>query len=232
MREEEANLELDLDGEGSGRVARVTVAEVEAYTRQGAPTITASCGSYAALHREVERLKEELDAILEAARTAFDGAQTGESAAATQKVSPEETRKPTLDVSLKVGEVMTRAVETVDRNDRISVADGLMKTGRFRHVVVLDNDRSVAGVVSHRDIVYGALAWTLGQGRGAHDKALESYSVKDVMATDVVTIDSDASLGNAAALMRERKLGCLPVVDGEELVGILTEGDFLYLLAG
>jgi CBS domain-containing membrane protein len=199
---EEANLELDLDGEGSGRVARVS-------------------------------LKEELDAVLEAAQTEFGGEQDAKAAStAPAEVSAEQARKPILDVTLKVGEVMTREVKTVDRNDRISIAGELMKAGRFRHVVALDDNGRVAGVVSHRDIVYGALAWTLGQGREAHDKALESYPVKDVMATVVTTIDSDAPLRDAAALMRERKLGCLPVVDGEELVGILTEGDFLYLLAG
>jgi acetoin utilization protein AcuB len=51
------------------------------------------------------------------------------------------------------------------------------------------------------------------------------------MASDVVTIDPEAKLAEAAALMRGRQVGCLPVVAGDELVGILTEGDFLALLA-
>lgn len=229
---EEASLDLDLDGEGSERVARVAVADLEGYTREGAPTITASCGSFAALHREIDRLKAELDAILDAAQREFGDPTPRAASAAQEQVQTAPMRKPSVDVTLKVEDVMTRDVKTVERNDRISVAGGLMKAGRFRHVIALDEDGRVAGVVSHRDIVYGALAWTLGQGKESHDRALDSYPVKDVMSTHVATIDSGAPLRDAAALMRERQLGCLPVVNGEELVGILTEGDFLYLLAG
>lgn len=226
----ETNLDLDLDRDG----ARVTVVDVQGYTRQGDPTITISCESYAALEREVERLKGELQDITERARSFFEGGASDVSGTVQDgREHPEAAAaKPQLDASLSVADLMTRDVKTVQRNDRISVAGELMKAGRFRHVVVLEEDGRLAGVVSHRDIVYGAVAWTLGQGRAAHDKALESYPVKDVMTASVTTIDSAAPLRDAAALMTEHKLGCLPVVDGGVLVGVLTEGDFLYLLAG
>ncbi len=230
---EEANLDLDLDQNGDDRIARVMIAEACGYTRQGAPTITIDCDSPRSLQREIDRLKAELDDIAARAQAALtDGPQpapqpTQESA----RQDKPSSAKPHLDADLLVGDLMTREVKTVRRNDRVSVADELMKVGRFRHVVVLDDDGGVAGVVSHRDIVFGALAWTLGQGRAAHDKALESYPVKDVMSTNVVAVDSATPLREAAAVMRERKLGCLPVVDGDELVGILSEGDFLHLLA-
>ncbi len=132
--------------------------------------------------------------------------------------------------SLRVRDLMTADVKTLHRNDKLSAADELMKLGRFRHVVVLDDDDSVAGVLSQRSIFYGALAWSLGQGTLAHQKALESFAVKDVMEIDVVTVHSDSGLGEAAATMMERKIGCLPVVDADRLVGILTEGDFLAML--
>ena len=50
------------------------------------------------------------------------------------------------------------------------------------------------------------------------------------MTTDTATIAPDPELREAAALMSEKKIGCLPVVEGTELVGILTEGDFLAIL--
>ena len=127
---------------------------------------------------------------------------------------------------------MTADVKTLRRNDQLSAADELMKVGRFRHVVVLDDDDSVAGVLSQRSIFYGALAWSLGLGTFAHQKALESFAVKDVMETDVVMVYPDSALGEAATTMMERKIGCLPVVDAHRLVGILTEGDFLAMLTG
>ncbi|MEN8161566.1 MAG: CBS domain-containing protein, partial [Myxococcota bacterium] len=114
--------------------------------------------------------------------------------------------------------------------DRLQVADELMQQGGFRHVVVVDDGR-VVGVVSRRDIFHGALAWSLGQGKKAHEAHLAASPAKDVMAADVVSVDPDAPLAEAAALLREHQIGCLPVVAGDRLVGVLTEGDFLALLA-
>ena len=116
------------------------------------------------------------------------------------------------------------------RNDKLAVADKLMKEGQFRHVVALDEEGRVVGVVSHRDLFYGALAWSTGQGTFAHGHALDTVLVKEVMHTDPFTVAPGAKLAEAAVTMMDGKIGCLPVVDGEELVGILTEGDFLALL--
>ena len=126
---------------------------------------------------------------------------------------------------------MTRDVRTVGRNEKIAVAHEVMRTGRFRHIVVVDDEGVLAGVVSQRDIVFSALSWQLGQGSNAHQIALESVAAKELMQTQLVTIDPEASIAEAASRMKEHKIGCLPVVAGSDLVGIITEGDFLSLLA-
>ena len=234
------NLDLDVDrtgrGESAGEVLRICVVEAFAFTRHGgAPTISADCRSVPALAREVERLKAELDAALDRARERAGTAPARAAAPPATAGAPSEAAragapKARLDTALRVADVMSREVRTVGPNDPLSLADELMKVGRFRHVVVVDGGR-VVGVISQRDIFYGALAWSLGQGRTAQQKALESTRAKDVMQSDVVSTSPDAPLAEAAARMRERKLGCLPVQDGEALVGILTEGDFLALLS-
>jgi CBS domain-containing membrane protein len=128
---------------------------------------------------------------------------------------------------------MSRDVKTMHRNDKLSLADELMKVGGFRHVVVVeDDDSEVVGIVSHRDIFYSALAWSTGQGETAHQKALDSIPVKNVMCTDVETVAPDTPLADAARIMLEKKIGCLPVIRSERLVGVLTEGDFLSMLTG
>jgi len=125
---------------------------------------------------------------------------------------------------------MSAEVATVLRNDQLLIADDLMRLGRIRHTPVLDESTGeVVGVVSQRDLFRGALARSLGYGEHAQQKMLGMLRVKDVMTTDPVTVRPDAPLAEAARIMLERKIGCLPVVEAGKLVGILTESDFVRL---
>ena len=133
---------------------------------------------------------------------------------------------------LKVRDVMTADPTTLKRNDKLALADDIMRLGRVRHLPVLDDDgQKLVGIVTQRDLFRDALAQALGYGKPAQRKILDSLAVKDVMATAVVTVRPDASLVYAARLLTERKIGCLPVVENGRLVGILTEGDFVALIA-
>ena len=133
---------------------------------------------------------------------------------------------------LKVRDVMTADPTTLKRNDRLTLADDIMRLGRIRHLPVVDDDsQKLVGIVSQRDLFRDALAQALGYGRHAQQKILSTLSVKEVMASDVVTTSPDTSLVEAARLLIERKIGCLPVVENGRLVGILTEGDFVALIA-
>jgi CBS domain-containing membrane protein len=132
----------------------------------------------------------------------------------------------------RVRDVMTADVTTLKRNEKLTLADDVMQLGRVRHLPVLDDDgEEVVGIISQRDLFRGALANALGYGRHAQRKLLDTLSVKDVMSTDVVTTSPETSLAEAARVMMTRKIGCLPVVEGKRLVGILTEGDFVALAA-
>src|SRR5579863_9584553 len=133
---------------------------------------------------------------------------------------------------LRVSDVMTADPTTLKRNDKLTLADDIMRLGRVRHLPVLDDDgQLLVGIVSQRDLFRDALAHALGYGRHAQRKMLDTLSVKDVMNTDVATTSPDTSLIDAARILTERKIGCLPVVDAGRLVGILTEGDFVALFA-
>jgi CBS domain-containing protein len=247
---ENLNLELDFvesaeqsSSAGSRAAARVYVASACCYLKDGgAPTITRDCASFADFEREIGRLKAECDAILQDARLRFGesaSAEPGESPragarerSAASASGPSAGKVPLkLEQDLKVEDRMTRSVRTLHPNDKLSLADELMKIGNFRHVVVVtDDSHEVVGVVSHRDIFYGALSWSVGQGAAAHQRVLDALPVKNVMASAVTTIAPDTSLADAARTMLEGRVGCLPVVKDERLVGILTEGDFLSML--
>ena len=128
-----------------------------------------------------------------------------------------------------VADLMSREVVTLLENDTLHVADDVMGLARIRHMPMVDEEGAVVGLVSQRDLFRGALARTLGYGEFARQKLYGMLRVKDVMSKDIETISSGAPLSEAARTMLDRKIGCLVVVDGSELVGILTEGDFVGL---
>jgi CBS domain-containing protein len=132
---------------------------------------------------------------------------------------------------LRVRDVMSRAVRTVGRNDQLALADQLMKEERIRHLPVLDEDGIVCAVVSQRDLFRGALLRALGYGGRAEQSMLRQVAVKEAMSEDVHTTNPDTPLAEAARVMIERRIGCLPVVENEKLVGILTETDVVRLVA-
>lgn len=133
--------------------------------------------------------------------------------------------------TLRVRDIMSRDVRSVGRNDRLGVADALMQRERIRHLPVLDADGIVCAVVSQRDLFRGALLRALGYGGRAEDRLLGQVLVKEAMSGELHTTGPDTPVAEAARLMIERKIGCLPVVDGEKLVGIVTETDLVRLVA-
>jgi CBS domain-containing protein len=76
-----------------------------------------------------------------------------------------------------------------------------------------------------------ALAAALGYGEKGQQRLLKTLRVKEVMSEPVIAIGPDTTIREAATLMLEKKIGCLPVVTGHTLVGIVTETDLLRHLA-
>lgn len=132
---------------------------------------------------------------------------------------------------LKVKDLMTRDVRTVQRNDALALADRLMRDERIRHLPVLDEAGDVCAVVSQRDLFRGALLRALGYGSRAEDTMLRQVVVKEAMSAELVTTTPETSAVDAARVMIERKIGCLPVLDSGKLVGLITETDFVRLIA-
>lgn len=131
--------------------------------------------------------------------------------------------------SLLVRDVMTKDVATLGRNEKLNVADDVMRLGRIRHLPIVDEDGALAGIVSQRDLFHSGLLRALGYGSHAKDQALGLLVLKEAMKTDVVTISPSAPLPDAAKIMLDRKIGCLVVVEGKKIVGIVTESDFVKL---
>ena len=106
-----------------------------------------------------------------------------------------------------------------------------MTLERIRHLPVLD-DKRLVGVVSQRDLFRSALAVALGYGERAQETLLRTLRVKEVMSEPAITVSPGATIKEAARLMIEKKIGCLPVLEGRKLVGIVTETDILRHVVG
>jgi acetoin utilization protein AcuB len=135
---------------------------------------------------------------------------------------------------MKVRELMTSGVVTVARNDTLSLADDLMRTKNIRHLPVVEDGRLV-GILTQRDLFQATLSSALGFGEKARKEFLKSVVVKEVMTEEVLTVDPETDIKEAARTMLDRRVGCLPVVEKgpiDKLVGILTDRDLLRVIAG
>lgn len=128
--------------------------------------------------------------------------------------------------SVIVREIMTKDPATLGRSDTLDLADQIMNLGRIRHMIVVDG-ADVVGVVSQRDLFHSALAAALGYGRKAQQTLMKTIAIKEIMKEPVVTITPETSVKEAARQMMDKKIGCLPVMERQSLVGIVTETDIL-----
>lgn len=126
---------------------------------------------------------------------------------------------------------MSTDVVTVGANDKLAVANDVMRLGRIRHMPVVDDDGALIGLVSQRDLFHNALLKALGYGTHAQQSALDSFRAKDAMTSPVVTVGPKMPLSEVARLMLEKKIGCVVVSEDDQIVGIITEGDFVALAA-
>ena len=130
---------------------------------------------------------------------------------------------------MQVREIMSKDIEVVDRNDNLRTVEERMATKQLRHLPVLEQGE-VVGIVTQRDLFKAAMSSTMGYGEKAQQAYLQSVRVKEIMTYPVVTIAPDTSIAAAAEMLITKGIGCLPVVDGTTLVGMLTKTDLLRCL--
>ncbi|PTN34926.1 CBS domain-containing protein [Desulfonatronum sp. SC1] len=130
---------------------------------------------------------------------------------------------------LKVNDLMTKKVFSLQEHDNVQTARSIMNLGRIRHIPIVDQEERFVGLLTHRDL----LAVTISKLADIEDEVQNeidaSIPIHEIMRRDVTTISPDVDLREAAELLLQHKYGCLPVVEDERLVGILTEADFLKL---
>lgn len=126
-------------------------------------------------------------------------------------------------------DIMNRELVTLEETQNLRFLPEVMKIFRFRHMPVVDGDRLV-GLVTERDVLRVSASSLLPTAREQTDFLARTFVVRDMMTRDVRSVRPDTPLAEVGRMMRRDKIGCVPVVEGEnKLVGIITEADFVTL---
>jgi CBS domain-containing protein/gamma-glutamylcysteine synthetase len=120
---------------------------------------------------------------------------------------------------LRVGDFMTTDLFTVQKDDILDLVSEMMDWRKIRYTPVEDTKGRLIGLVSIRMILRSMVQSISFESR--------ARTVKEIMIEDVVTISPNTTIVEAMEVMQKRKIGCLPVVQDDELIGIITESDFL-----
>jgi CBS domain-containing membrane protein len=106
-----------------------------------------------------------------------------------------------------------------------------MLDNRFRHLVVIDRDGDLVGLLTHRDLLRHSLIERAELPVSLQCTVMRRILVEEVMTSEVETAEAGQLLAEAALTMFQNKYGCMPVVEGSRVVGILTESDFVRFFA-
>ena len=141
--------------------------------------------------------------------------------------SPSGVERSDREVPMTVRDLMTARVFSLRPGNNLAAAYELMTAEHVRHVPVTDPDGELVGLVTHRDLLRTGFIEGEELPTSALQEKLWRRKLREVMATEVETTEPDGDLHDAALTLFENKIGCLPVVEGTRLVGILTEADFV-----
>jgi CBS domain-containing membrane protein len=126
-----------------------------------------------------------------------------------------------------VRDLMTPNPYTLRPRDNLAALYDLMDTHRVRHVPIVDGEGELVGLLTHTDLAMTALGSLSDLPLSQERDLLQRRRIREVMITELETVDPETPLVDAASTLFENKIGCLPVVEGHRLVGILTESDFV-----
>lgn len=125
-----------------------------------------------------------------------------------------------------VKDIMKTQLVTLNADSKLGFANDIMYLGRIRHLPVVKGE-NIVGILTQRDLYRASLTSILTNWK-ENKEFMDSIKVSEVMTKNVATINPDATINEAAQIMIDKKVGCLPVVkDKNKLIGLITETDVL-----
>ncbi len=112
----------------------------------------------------------------------------------------------------------------------VTDAQDLMKSGGFRHLPIVDESGKLIGLITKGSLASALPADTSNLSRFEVSYVLAKIKVRSIMVEDVVTATPDTPIEIAARMMADNLIGCLPVLEDEKLVGIITDRDLFFTM--
>lgn len=120
--------------------------------------------------------------------------------------------------------IMSTDLITLRPESTVADARSLMQSNRIHHLPVIDGKDNLVGLVTLTNVLAATDSFLRDPENRIHATDLQ---VKDIMVTDIATIDEHASLRQAAMFIEKHQIGCLPIVTKGKLRGIITDTDFV-----
>jgi CBS domain-containing protein len=128
-----------------------------------------------------------------------------------------------------VSKIMTSDVITLNHTDNLDTAEQLFKSNNIRHIPVVSGT-SIIGMLSLTDLLRISFA-DAAHGGDIDTTVYNMFTIEQVMAKNIVSVSSDATIREAAEILSKKEFHALPVVNNGELAGIVTTTDMInYLL--
>ena len=130
---------------------------------------------------------------------------------------------------IAVKDLMTSTVYTLDQQSTLDIARRLMADNRVRHLPITNDQGDLVGLLSLRDIIAASVSALADVDENDRDEMDSLIPVSAAMNHNLIVVTPETGLRRAGEIMLDQKIGCLPVIEGNKIVGIVTEADFVQL---
>jgi CBS domain-containing protein len=125
-----------------------------------------------------------------------------------------------------VREIMMGSPVTLKPDDTLDLANDIISLGRIRHIPIVE-DGKLLGLLSARDLMGETAHHVFGLKQKTKSALLKTVLIKEIMKKHLITVEPETDIKEAAHLMADKKVGCLPVLKAGSLVGLVTTTDVL-----
>ena len=125
---------------------------------------------------------------------------------------------------------MTKNVITLNKSDSLDTAERLFKKNKIRHIPVVSG-KEIKGMLSYTDLLRISFADAIDENEESVETMVYNmFTIEQVMAKNLVSVSSTTTIKEVAELLSKKEFHAIPVIDNNELVGIVTTTDLINYL--